>query len=121
MLEILFWVFISSAGIQLLFLILVILVLSFYKKRTNSKVKIPGISVVISAKNEIENLKILIPNLLKQDYHNYEIILVDDRSTDETYEYTIALDHQEDKFKLVRIDDTPDHINNKKYALTLGI
>ena len=121
MLEILFWVFISSASIQLLFFSLVILVLSFYKKRTNSKVKIPGISVVISAKNEIENLKILIPNLIKQNYHKYEIILVDDRSTDETYEYAITLNQQEERFKLVRIDTTPDHINNKKYALTLGI
>ena len=122
MFEIIFWVFVASAGIQFLFYAIVSIVLSAYKKPTqNTKDIIPGVSVVISAKNELENLKKLIPLLLKQQFDVFEIILVDDKSSDETYDYAINLDHQEAKVKLVRIDSTPDHINNKKYALTLGI
>lgn len=121
MLEILFWVFVTSTGIQLLFLFLVLIAISFYIKPATASAEIPGISVIISAKNEAKNLKKLIPRLLSQQFRAYEIILLDDKSTDETYDYAIELDHKEEKFKLVRIDSTPDHINNKKYALTLGI
>ncbi|MCK5208121.1 MAG: glycosyltransferase [Cyclobacteriaceae bacterium] len=121
MLEILFCVFVASAGIQFLFYTLVLIALSVYKKPDQNSQEIPGVSIVISAKNELENLKKLIPLLLKQQFNSYEIILVDDKSTDETYDYVIELDQNEPMFKLVRIDSTPDHINNKKYALTLGI
>lgn len=121
MFQILFWVFVVSAAIQFLFFSLVTIALLKYQNRKSTNGKREGISVVISSKNELENLKVLIPKLLEQNYPEFEIILVDDRSTDETYEHFIEIDHQEDLFKLVRIDSTPDHINNKKYALTLGI
>ena len=121
MLEILFWVFIASASIQLFFFVLTTIALLVYKKPANESFELPGISVVISAKNELENLKKLIPLLLNQKYKNFEIVLVDDKSMDDTYDYAIELDQKESKFKLVRIDSTPDHINNKKFALTIGI
>ena len=121
MLNILFWVFIVSASIQFLFLVIVSIALYRYKKPVPKSYVIPGISIVISAKNEYDNLQTLIPILLKQQYKNYEIILIDDNSSDDTYDYAIDLDKKEEKFKLVRINETPDHISNKKYALTLGI
>lgn len=121
MIEILFWVFVGSASIQFLFYTIVSIALLFYKKPSQVSEKIPGVSIVISAKNEVDNLKKLIPILLNQKFGSYEIILVDDKSTDETYDYAIELDQKESSFKLVRIDSTPDHINNKKYALTIGI
>lgn len=121
MLEIIFWVFIASAGIQFLFYTIVTIALSVYKRPDQNVEEIPGISIVISAKNEFENLKKLIPLLLKQQFKSYEIILADDKSSDETYDFVIKLDQTEANFKLVRIDSTPDHMNNKKYALTIGI
>lgn len=121
MLEVIFWVFVTSAGIQFFFYSIVAIALSVYEKPKENSQDIPGVSIVISAKNEIDNLKKLIPLLLKQQFKSYEIILVDDKSVDETYDFAIEIDQSEPKFKLVRIDTTPDHINNKKYALTLGI
>ena len=121
MLNILFWVFVTSASVQFIFFTIVTIVISAYKKPDQNSYTIPGISVILCAKNEFENLQSLIPLLLKQQYGHFEIILVDDNSSDETYDYAIELDHKDKKFKLVRIDETPDHINNKKYALTLGI
>jgi cellulose synthase/poly-beta-1,6-N-acetylglucosamine synthase-like glycosyltransferase len=121
MLEIIFWVFLASAGIQFLFYTLVTIALAAYKKPDQNAQEIPGISIIISAKNEVENLKKLVPLLLEQKFHSYEIILVDDKSSDETYDFAIELDQSEEKFKLVRIDSTPDHMNNKKYALSIGI
>jgi len=121
MIQILFWVFIVCASIQFLFFSLVTIALLNYKSRKADKIKGSGISVVISSKNELANLEVLIPKLLQQNFPDFEIILVDDRSTDDTYDHFIEMDHKEERFKLVRIDSTPDHINNKKYALTLGI
>ncbi len=121
MIEFIFWAFVASAGILLLFYIPVSIAVSNYKQPVRKDYKIPGISIVVCARNELENLRKLIPLLLKQQFGNIEIILVDDKSSDETYDYAIELDKNEPRFKLVRIDDTPDHINNKKFAITMGI
>ena len=117
---IIFWTFLICAAVQLLFFVIVTIVILLYKPKS-SQHSIPGISVIVCAKNECDNLKKLIPALLKQQYDNFEVILADDRSADETYDYAIDLEQSEARFKLLRIDTTPDHINNKKYAITLGI
>ena len=42
----------------------------------------PPVSIVVCAKNEAENLKLLLPDLVSQDYPEFEIVLVDDASED---------------------------------------
>ncbi len=121
MLEIVFWIFVVGGAVLFLFYALVVIAMLTYKKPSAAVDSKEGVSVVISAKNELENLKKLMPVLLAQQYHDFEIILVDDKSTDGTYEWAKELELKEDKLQLVRIDETPDHINNKKYAITLGI
>jgi chlorobactene glucosyltransferase len=44
----------------------------------------PFVSVVVPARNEEDNIGPCIRSLLAQDYPNYEVIVVDDRSTDGT-------------------------------------
>jgi len=48
------------------------------------------LSVVIRTKNEIKTLPALIGNLHNQSYKDFEIIIVDNESTDGTYEYALA-------------------------------
>jgi glycosyltransferase involved in cell wall biosynthesis len=43
-----------------------------------------AISVIIASKNEAHNLKKFLPKILNQNHHNFEVILVNDHSTDET-------------------------------------
>jgi cellulose synthase/poly-beta-1,6-N-acetylglucosamine synthase-like glycosyltransferase len=121
MIEICFWVFIVSSAILILYYSLTLFAIGRYRKPEPRNYSIPGISIIISAKNEIDNLQLLIPTLLKQDYPNFEIILVDDKSSDLTYDFGIGLMQDEKRFRFIRIDNTPDHIHNKKYAITLGI
>ncbi len=54
------------------------------RKDLNQKSERSSISVIIPAKNEAENLPALFETLEKQTYSNFEIILVDDRSDDDT-------------------------------------
>jgi len=46
--------------------------------------KVPGVSVVTVAFNAAEVLPIVLKSIKKQDYSNFEMILVDGRSTDDT-------------------------------------
>ncbi len=80
-----------------------------------------GVSVVVCAWNELEHLRELIPLLLKQDYPDFEVIIVDDRSNDECYDFLLYEALKYENLRLVRINHSPDHITEKKYALTLGI
>ncbi|HAR20415.1 MAG TPA: hypothetical protein DCR46_07115 [Cytophagales bacterium] len=79
------------------------------------------LSIIVVANNEFENLQLLLPALLSQEYPEYEVILVDDRSDDETYETYLSLSKSESNLKFIRIDQTPETSSAKKFALTLAI
>lgn len=79
------------------------------------------VSVVIAARNEEKNLKKLLPALQLQKHPQFEVVVVDDRSNDNTYPFLLETSKQVDNLKIVRVDHTPDHLDGKKYALTLGI
>lgn len=79
------------------------------------------VSVVVAAHNEQANLMELLPLLLDQEYPEFEIILVNDRSEDDTEFYIYELERQFQNFRVVTVKKTPDYLNPKKYALALGI
>lgn len=89
-------------------------------KRTDHPDNWPGASVVVAARNEYKNLQQLVPSLLEQVYENFEIIIVNDRSDDESFDFLMQLKNNP-RVKVVFVDHLPDHVNSKKYALTLGI
>ena len=86
-----------------------------------ASIKLFGVSVIVCAWNELENLKELIPQLNNQDYKTFEVIIVDDRSWDGTYDYLLTECANHQKVRFLRIVETPNHLSSKKYALTLGI
>jgi 1,2-diacylglycerol 3-beta-glucosyltransferase len=55
---------------------------------------LPAVSIVISAHNEELVIEETIRALLKLDYPDYEVLVVDDRSTDKTFEILQALSSQ---------------------------
>lgn len=62
-----------------------------------------GVSVIICARNEAENLKKYLPLVLDQDYKKYEVIVVNDGSTDQTAEVLQALKKKSRKLKVLNI------------------
>lgn len=79
------------------------------------------LSVVICARNESENLRRYLPSILEQDYPNFEVIVINDGSTDESEEVLSAF---EEKYSHLYHSFTPAsarYISRKKLSLTLGI
>jgi biofilm PGA synthesis N-glycosyltransferase PgaC len=96
--------------------------LAFHKKKDGeSTAATEGVTVVVCAHNAVENLKALLPILHAQDYPYFEVIVVNDRSTDETFPFLVKEKGKADNLKVLTIDETPSHIDPKKYAITLGI
>lgn len=112
-------VFLIAAFLQLLYF--TVFLISFKRKRAaKSPTNLP-VSIIVCAHDEEENLKELIPQLLSQEYPEFEVIIVNDRSNDNTYDYLREETEKYERLKMVNVKSVPDHVNSKKYALTLGI
>ncbi|MGB7951660.1 MAG: glycosyltransferase family 2 protein, partial [Candidatus Binatia bacterium] len=81
----------------------------------------PRLSVVIPACNEAANLESAVPTLLRQDYPELEIILVDDRSTDGTGGVIHRLAQRDPRIRAVNIDALPQGWLGKVHALHRGV
>ena len=82
------------------------------------------VSVVVSAHNEAENLKKLIPALFDQQHPDFQVVIINDRSTDHTAE--VLWDFRQTYGDKLHVVDVPPQEwksfrGNKKFALTLGI
>jgi glycosyltransferase involved in cell wall biosynthesis len=80
-----------------------------------------GVSVVVAARNELKNLKKLLPSLAAQEYPKYEILVINDCSSDGTSNYLRKMLNLYPQLRTVTVKYTPAHVTGKKYALTLGI
>ena len=78
-------------------------------------------SVIVCAHNEEDNLRRLLPILYEQIHPEFEVIIVDDRSYDGTYDFLLRESKRNDKLRIVKVNEKPENFNGKKYALTLGI
>ncbi|MDX1602880.1 MAG: glycosyltransferase [Salinimicrobium sediminis] len=79
------------------------------------------VSVIICAKNEAENLRNFLPLILSQDHPNFEVVVINDASTDDTLEVLEEFEASNPKVKIVNVQNNEAFWANKKYALTLGI
>ncbi len=120
MLTFLLYLFIAIVAIQLFYYILVFGKFAFAKTQENIAKKIP-ISVIVCAKNEEENVVRFIPILAEQDYPDFEIVLIDDASSDDTLAIFEDFEKQYSNIRLVKVENNEAFWGNKKYALTLGI
>lgn len=120
MLTITFYTFIGVVALQLFYYIIVFGKFSFAKPQKSTPKRIP-ISVIVCAKNEEENVKKFVPLLAEQNYPDYEIILIDDASSDNTLDIFEEFEKQYSNIRLVKVQNNEAFWGNKKFALTLGI
>ncbi len=78
---------------------------------------LPSVSVIIACRNELQNLKSNLQYIINQQYPEFEIVIIDDNSTDGTYEYVSNLANTSPcRIKLVKNDG-----KGKKIALSCGV
>lgn len=120
MLNIIFYVFCGIVLLQVCYYLAVLGKFAFAKVQVTNPKRIP-VSVIVCAKNEAEKVKKLVPLLAAQNYPDFEIVLIDDASADETLDIFEEFELQYRNVKLVKVANNEAFWGNKKYALTLGI
>ena len=108
-----------AVGIQLAYLF--IFLIAFKRKHSPPASSDVPVSVVVCAHDEAENLRELVPQLLSQDYPQFEVIVVNDRSNDSTFDYLLQETKRDPRLRMVNVKETPQRVNGKKYGITLGI
>ena len=81
--------------------------------------ELPGVSIIVPARNEVTHLPYLLESLLCQDYPRYEIIVVDDASTDGTA--TLVQSYSKKGVRLIATDGPPQGWTGKNHACWIGI
>jgi cellulose synthase/poly-beta-1,6-N-acetylglucosamine synthase-like glycosyltransferase len=78
-------------------------------------------SIIIAARNEEKNLMEHIPLIMDQDHTEFEVIVVNDSSWDDTEAILKALHIQFPNMHIINLDEEKQNMQGKKFALTLGI
>lgn len=116
----LFYVFIGAVAINVCYYIF-FYGFAFAKAKKNKPSYLPPISLIVCSKNEAENLRKNIPHWLAQKYANFELVLINDASSDETKEVIEEFAAQHPNIVQVHVENNEAFWGSKKYALTLGI
>jgi len=81
----------------------------------------PPVSVIICAKDEAENLRQFLPFVLQQEYPDFEVIVINDGSTDETQSLLNDLCVEYQNLRTTFVPVGANNLSTKKLGLTLGI
>lgn len=118
--HVLFILFLIAVAIQLLYFLVFSVVLAKRNPVVEQRDTKP-VSVIVCAHDEEDNLRELIPLLLNQHHPQFEVIIVNDRSNDGTYDLLLEETQKDKRLRMVQVNHLPEHANGKKYGLTLGI
>lgn len=82
--------------------------------------KWPLVSILVPARNEERQIRDAVTSFCTQDYPNFEVIVVDDRSTDATADILAELRQRFRKLKVLRGREPPDGSLGKPNALEIA-
>ncbi len=95
--------------------------LIFYKPGSTKKGESQPVSVVICAKNEYANLKKYLPQILEQEHPDFEVVLVNDRSTDGSDKLLKKFQSQYLHLNVINLTNNVNFFKGKKLPLSIGI
>jgi cellulose synthase/poly-beta-1,6-N-acetylglucosamine synthase-like glycosyltransferase len=119
---IVFIVFGAAWLMMMLYYWLVFSRLAFYNPGKKEKnMEFPSVSIVIAARNEYTNLSSFLPEVLEQDYPEYEVIVVNDASDDDSVELLDELKRKYPHLNVLNLRENINFFKGKKFPLSLGI
>ncbi|NNC86177.1 MAG: glycosyltransferase [Bacteroidia bacterium] len=104
--------------IQLVFILFVFGKLALYPTQLANANYSGPVSVIIAARNEYENLKLNLDGVLNQDYKEFEVIVVNDGSTDVSNYWLLNKEKEVEKLKVVLRKESA---GSKKEAISEAI
>ena len=118
-----FCLFALCVAIQLVFTFYFFSRLAFtsFKKKNNKNIEQPPVSIIIAARNDSDNLFANLPLILEQDYPNFEVIVVNHQSIDESYHIINAYKMQYPHLRMIEVERSKHIGIGKKLPLTLGV
>jgi glycosyltransferase involved in cell wall biosynthesis len=115
-----FCIFSLAAAIQLFYYLFFYLSVYLQKSSDVRKTGEP-VSIIICARNEAENLQKFLPSILKQNYPDFEVIVVNDCSEDNSYDVLGNYIKEYPHLRISTVNKDPKFTHNKKFAQFIGI
>lgn len=110
LIQVIFWVFVFGR-----------FAFNSFKNSPLNKEYQQGLSIIICAKNEAYNLSEYLPFILSQEYKLFEVIVVNDHSTDTTQNILNNFLKHYQNLKVVSVTDNKYNLLGKRNALLQGI
>lgn len=90
------------------------------EKIKNINKTFPMVSIIVPARNEERYIRKCVDSLVKQDYHDFEIILVNDESSDKTLEIMNEYQNSYSTIKVLDVNRPDDDWTGKNWACYQG-
>ncbi len=119
--RILLLVALATFAMLLFYYLFFFLRLALLKPASPRTANLPPVSVIICARNEVDNIMKYLPRVLNQDYPDFEVVVVDDQSWDGTADELAEIQKTYSHLQIVSIGEHLQHLPGKKFPLTLGI
>jgi chlorobactene glucosyltransferase len=74
------------------------------------------VSILIPARNEEEDIIGLLQSIKNQNYQHFEVLILDDNSTDNTYEICTDFAKSDERFKVIKGENLPEGWLGKNFA-----
>jgi poly-beta-1,6-N-acetyl-D-glucosamine synthase len=117
-----FWLLTGAVVVQLIFYWGVYARIIFHKIQTPGiNAPKPPVSIVIAARDEYMNLYDNLPAVLEQEYPNFEVIVVNNDSTDDSATLLRNFQQQYPHLKVINLERNLNFFKGKKFPLSLGI
>jgi cellulose synthase/poly-beta-1,6-N-acetylglucosamine synthase-like glycosyltransferase len=113
------WIFITAASLQILYWAIFFGRLAFFSSKQELAKKQPPVSLIVCARNEAENLQNNLSYLLSQEYPEFEVIVADDDSNDNSFGIIDKYSKQYPNLKVVQLKNKS--MGGKKVALLAAV
>jgi cellulose synthase/poly-beta-1,6-N-acetylglucosamine synthase-like glycosyltransferase len=117
---IVFWALVLGLVIQLFYQLFFFMRLATYKRKPLIT-KLPPVSLIICARNEDDNLVEHLPLIFAQDYPEFEVVVVNDCSYDNTGDVLEEFSKKHKNLKVITIKEDDYYEHGKKIAVMMGV